>query len=164
MPRRGRTARASRLKVPGFEDIRWRHREILDAVADLEAAVRRARAPSPSAGGGETLAVALDHFLDFGERTLEPHLRNEEQYVYPLLDRYVPRETGSAAAMLREHETARGLLAMLRQNRRRIGGEAEADVAVIVQDLALVLRDHIRKEDGVIHPLLERLLREDVRN
>jgi hemerythrin-like domain-containing protein len=156
VPRRGRTAPARRLKVHGFEDIRRRHQEILDAVAELEAAVRRARAPS--AGGGETLAVALDHFLDFGERTLEPHLRDEEQYVYPLLDRYLPRETGFAAAILREHDTARGLLVLLRQNRRRIDGEAEADVAVVVQDLALVLRDHIRKEDGVINPLLERLL------
>lgn len=30
--------------------------------------------------------------------------------------------------------------------------------------LALLLRDHVRKEDGVIHPLLERLLRQGSRD
>lgn len=139
---------------PPFEDMRRRRQEILDAVAALEAAVR-----------GESLAVALDHFLAFDETTLEPHFRDEERRLYPLLERYLPRETGSAAAMLREHDTARGLVAMLRQNRWRIGGGgAEADVAVTIQDLALVLKDHIRKEDGVINPLLERLLMEDLRS
>ena len=146
------------MKGPCFEDIRRQHQQVLEAVARLEAALSRQRSASEAPDGDEPLVTALGNFLDFCESTLEPHFRNEERDVYPLLDRYLPRETGSAAAMLREHETARGLLAMLRQNRRRIGGEAEADVAVIVQDLALVLRDHIRKEDRVINPLLERLL------
>jgi hemerythrin-like domain-containing protein len=34
----------------------------------------------------------------------------------------------------------------------------------MAQDLALLLREHIRKEDGVINPLLERLLWEGVRS
>jgi len=42
--------------------------------------------------------------------------------------------------------------------------EAKSDVAVLAQDLALLLRDHVRKEDGVIHPLLERLSRQGARD
>ncbi len=158
MGRPGRKQPPARLKGRGFVDIRRRHKMILDAVAALEAAAQSSRQEPLSAAGGETLAAALDRFLDFSATTLEPHLVDEEQRVYPLLDRYLPRETGSTAALLREHDTARGLLALLRQSRRRRGGEAEADVAVVVQDLGLLLRDHIRKEDGVVNPLLERLL------
>jgi len=42
--------------------------------------------------------------------------------------------------------------------------DLEADVAIMAQDLALLLREHIRKEDGVINPRLERLLWEGVRS
>jgi hemerythrin-like domain-containing protein len=149
------------VKGPCFEDIRRRHQQILEAVARLEAALSREGSASEAPDGGEPRVMALGNFLDFCESTLEPHMRDEEQHVYPLLDRYLAREIGSVEAMLREHETARGLVPLLRQGcaRLRLGApEVELDVAVMAQDLALLLRDHIRKEDGVINPLLERLL------
>jgi len=155
------------VKGPCFEDIRRQHQQVLEAVARLEAALSRQRSASEAPDGDEPLVTALGNFLDFCESTLEPHMRDEEQHVYPLLDRYLAREIGSAEAMLREHETIRGLVSMLRTSctRMRHGApEAKSDVTVVAQDLALLLRDHIRKEDGVINPLLERLLREGVRS
>jgi len=155
------------VKAPRFEDIRRQHQQVLEAVARLEAALSRERSASEAPDGGEPLVTALGKFLDFYESTLEPLMRDEEQHVYPLLDRYLPGEIGSTAVMLREHETIRGLVSMLRTSctRMRQGApEAKLDVAVLVQDLAFVLRDHIRKEDGVVNPLLERLLREGVRS
>ena len=151
---------------PCFEDIRWQHQQVLEAVARLESALGREGSASDAHRGDGPVVAALGKFLDFYESMLEPLMRAEEQDVYPLLDRCLPREIGSTAAMLREHETIRGLASMLRTSctRMRHGApEAKSDVAVVAQDLALLLRDHIRKEDGVIHPLLERLLREGVR-
>jgi hemerythrin-like domain-containing protein len=155
------------VKGPCFEDIRRQHQQILVAVARLEAALSRERSASEAPDGGEPLVTALGNFLDFCESTVEPHMRDEEQHVYPLLDRYLPREIGSAEAMRLGHDTARGLLPLLRQACARLrqgAPEAESDVAVMAQDLALLLREHIRKEDGVINPLLERLLWEGVRS
>lgn len=125
-------------------------------------ALGREGRPADDHHGGESIAAALGQFLDFCAATLEPLMRDEERRVYPLLDRYLPPEIGSTAAIFREHETIRGLVAMLRASgpRMREGApEAESDVAVLAQDLVLLLRDHVRKEDGVIHPLLERLSR-----
>lgn len=150
-----------------FEDVRRQHRQVLAAVARLESAVGREASASDAHGGDGPVVAALGKFLDFYESTLEPLMRGEEQHVYPLLDRYLPREIGSTAAMLREHETIRGLVSMLRTScaRMRQGApEAKSDVAVLAQDLTLLLRDHVRKEDGVIHPLLERLLRQGSRD
>jgi len=151
------------VKDPRLEDVRRQHRQVLEAVARLESAVGREASASDAPGGGGPVVAALGKFLDFCESTLEPMMRDEEQRVYPLLDRYLPREIGSTAAMLREHETIRSLVSMLRTSgtRMRQGApEAKSDVAVVAQDLTLLLRDHVRKEDGVIHPLLERLLRQ----
>ena len=149
-----------------FEDIRRQHQQVLEVVARLETALR-ARPESAAPGRDRRLLTALSELLDFHESTLEPHMRDEEAHVYPLLHRYLPQEIGSAEAMLREHETARAIIRLLAQGRVRLrqrAPEAESDVAVLVQDLALLLREHIRKEDGVINPLLERLLREGVRS
>ena len=146
------------MKAPLFEDVRRTHQQVLEAVARLESALRG----SASARGGDgPVIAALGTFLDFCVRTLEPLMRAEEQDVYPLLDRCLPREVGSTAAMLQEHETIRGLVAMLRTSAahmRQGAPDAASDVSILAQDLTLVLRDHVRKEDGVIHPLLERLL------
>ncbi len=142
-----------------FDEISREHRRALQAIDRLEEALRVASA------SGDKAAVlgAVCAFLHDCEVVLEPHMEAEEREVYPLLDRYLPAEIESSEAMLREHETARGLVALLRRGRERLSHgavDAESEVATLVQDLALLLRDHIRKEEGVINPLLRQLLRE----
>lgn len=154
------------VKDPCFEDVRRQHRQVLEAVARLESALGREGSASDAHRSDGPLAAALGTFLDFYESTLEPLMRAEEQDVYPLLDRCLPGEVGSTAAMLQEHETIRGLVSMLRTSAahmRQGAPDAASDVSILAQDLTLVLRDHVRKEDGVIHPLLERLLRQGPR-
>lgn len=140
---------------PDFDVIRQEHQRILEAVRRLETAC----APDLSVGA---LLAFVGSFVDFFETTIEPHMRREEAQIYPLLEHYLPDGVGSADTMLREHETLRSLVGLMRQARRRLtAGDvaAASGAAVLAQDVALLLRDHIRKEDGVINPLLERILR-----
>lgn len=146
------------MQAPLFKDVRRKHQQVLQAVARLESALPGS---ASARDGDRAVFAALGTFLGFCARTLEPLMRDEERRVYPLLDRCLPREVGSSAAMLQEHETIRGLISLLRTScaRMRQGvPDAAPDVSALAQDLTLVLRHHVRKEDGVIHPLLERLL------
>lgn len=143
-----------------FEDLHRDHEEVLGAARLLEEALR-GEAASETCGGRGALLAALEGFLELCQRVLEPHMAVEEREVYPLLDRYLPPDVGSAEGMLREHETLRGLVALLRRGHDRLSrgaAEAESDVVTTAEDLVLLLREHIRKEEGVIQPLLRRLM------
>jgi hemerythrin-like domain-containing protein len=140
---------------PDFEAIRQEHQQVLDAVRRLETSY----GPDLSAGAA---AAVVGAFLEFFRTAIEPHMRREEAEVYPLLQRYLPEDIGSASAMLREHETLHSLVGLLQQACHRLAANDVASVAAastLAQDVALLLRDHIRKEDSVINPLLERILR-----
>ncbi len=141
-----------------FEELHRDHEEVLRA-ADLLEAASGGEAAFGAGGGRGAFLAALGDFLGVCQRVVEPHMAMEEREVYPLLDRYLPAEVGSAEAMLREHETLRGLVALLQRGHDRLShGVAEASEAVTTaQDLVLLLREHIRKEEGVILPLLKRL-------
>lgn len=138
---------------PDFEAIRREHRAALEAVLRLQ------RACAEEFGDR---AEAAGDFISFFETSIEPHMRGEEAQIYPLLEKHLPEDIGSADAMRREHETLRSLVALLRQVRRRLAAgdaAAAAEFSVLGQDVALLLREHIRKEDGVFNPLLERILK-----
>jgi hemerythrin-like domain-containing protein len=140
---------------PDFDVIRQEHQQALEALRRLEAGC----GADPAAG---SVAAAVGAFVDFFGTAIEPHMQREEAAIYPLLDHYLPADVGSANALLREHETLRSLVGFMRQACRRLtAGEfaAAADASTLAQDVALLLREHIRKEDGVINPLLERILR-----
>lgn len=146
---------------PLFDEIRAEHHQVLEAVARLEQATRR-EGSDPGFDQG-ALVASLEDFLSFYESTVLPHMKREEAEVYPLLERYLPAEIGSAEAMLQEHETLGSLVGLLRRDlsRLRTGAtETAPEIVAVAQDLAALLRDHIRKEDNVLNPLLERLLRE----
>ncbi len=145
-----------------FAEFRQAHEEILSAFARLEAGLTR-NGSADADGGRGALVAAVAEFLAFYDATLAPHMRAEEDEIYPLLDRFLPPDVGSGEALRQEHETARSLVALLRRlgERLRAGApDIAGEIASVAQDLAALLRDHIRKEDHVVNPLLLRLLRE----
>lgn len=108
--------------------------------------------------GGTPAAPAVEHFLLHDAPVLEQWLRQEEIEIFGALDTLLPLEAEVGAALRRENETARSLLGLLRRAHAGLqqgAPWAEAQLANTVQDLALLLRDHFRKEDGVICRLLE---------
>jgi hemerythrin-like domain-containing protein len=129
-----------------FDRARERH-------ADVQRAVDRLADPA------RPLADAVDEFLAFAADRLEPLFADEEHELGPLIDRYLPPEVASSARLSREHDTVRELIESLRGVRSQLGASAAAreDAEALVSDLVLLLRDHLRREDSVLHPLLERL-------
>ena len=135
-----------------FEELHAEHDAALREVADLEGALG-----SPDVDQ-RRLEAAIATFLRYYDARLEPHMRIEAAEVYPLLDRYLSTE--SPAALHREQQTVRDLVGGLRRllARRDRGAAETEETRVAAQDLAILLRELIRKEDRVYHPLLQRLL------
>ncbi len=128
-----------------LEEVRLGHTEILQALARLE----DASAP---------LVARVDAFLQFYRSRFLSIMGSEETLLRPLWSRYLP-EDASPAMLGQEHATIRSVAGDLQAARDGIGSlrDAEADVVAAVSDLCLLARDHIRREDGVLHPLLEAL-------
>jgi hemerythrin-like domain-containing protein len=142
-----------------FESIRRDHAAICQALDRLDIAANSI-SRSPSLRQRHALVAAVQAFLGSEPRLLS-HMAAEEAGVIALLERHVREDAGSAAVLRQEHQTARALLVLLRQSAARVGaGSAEAvpELAAASQDLSKLLRNHIHKEDAVVHPLLRRLL------
>jgi len=143
------------MRADHVNEARRGHAAFLSAVARLEAGAQEA--------GPDALAAAAGAFLETWETTLAPFLEAEERSVYPLLDRHLPEEVRSPELLRRELATLRDLVPMLALTRERLRrGEPGADeeAQVLIEDLVLLAREHIRKEDQVVYPLLLRLLEE----
>lgn len=98
------------------------------------------------------LPAALARFL---ERDLERHLAQEEDALFPALERYLGREGGPVYVMLLEHRELRRLAPALAQA-AAAGRPREA--AAAGEELLALLGEHVHKEDAVLFPLAERLL------
>ena len=86
------------------------------------------------------------------------HHKKEEAVLVPaLLANGFPRDTGSVAVMLAEHEEGRRLSQRLRQVTERLqAGDINARDQVVLSALGYVslIRRHIDKEDNVLFPLV----------
>lgn len=91
------------------------------------------------------------------------HGKEEEQLFKALRDKGMPAESGPVGQMLREHEQGREFVAGMAHN---LPGAADGDTGAIekfvghAQGYAQLLRAHIKKEDGVLFPLADRILSE----
>lgn len=130
-----------------FEDARCRHSEVLAAIEALEAALRGAR----------PLQAAVAEYLAFHAGRLVPLLREEEAWLVPLIAQHLPSEVMPASLLRREHETIELLASALEEGLGQAGPDVEAELFTAASDLCLMVRDHIRREDAVLHPLLLRL-------
>ena len=126
-----------------FALTRAEHDRLRDALRAIEAGL----------GSGD-LPGAVAAWLRFFAERMEPHMQAEEREVYTVLARRLDPDT--AREMRADHDTARSLTALLAQACAR-GPEAAEDVQAMLQDLLLLLHAHLRKEEQVVEPLLERL-------
>ena len=104
--------------------------------------------------------AGLPHTLDACERRIARHLEVEERTLYPRLHAHLPDETGTLEAALREHDTLRQLIELLRHKSHRLAGSeagVEGDIEAALHDLVDLWRLHARRVDDVIAPLLARL-------
>jgi hemerythrin-like domain-containing protein len=111
-----------------------------------------------------TAKSALEFIRNFADRC---HHGKEEDLLFAKLHELgMPRGVGPVAVMLDEHEIGRKLVRdMVGAIERVERGDATAvgTFADRASDYVELLRDHIAKEDGVLFPMAEAMLRDDQR-
>lgn len=124
--------------------LKRQHREVLDRIDEDQARLAEPRAAS--------------RFLDFLEADVIAHFRLEEDLLFPELAKVPPIADGPLRVMGAEHAVFRDLLAAGKQGRDR--GDTRG-LTQAANDIAVLLRAHIAKEDGVLFPMALEVLSEE---
>jgi hemerythrin-like domain-containing protein len=89
------------------------------------------------------------------QNALERHLLIEERVLFPAFERALGSDTGPTIAMRGEHLRIRAVAQRLADSVRANDTDAFATHAEV---LLLVMHQHGEKEDGVLYPMIERVL------
>jgi hemerythrin-like domain-containing protein len=122
----------------------------------LVQARRLVLAGSNDLANSATLLTTARAFLAFWERETRPHFRAEEEALLPAFARYADPDQPPIVRILIEHIRIRQLVATLE---REVAGDTLA--APTMQTLGELLRAHIRYEEDVVFPLLEKVMPEE---
>lgn len=91
---------------------------------------------------------------------LEPHSDREEGILFPMMYKYIGRESGPIAVMEYEHDTAKNYLNTFKDQVSIISGAVEknkaTELAKLVIEAYYVLTDHFMKEENVLFPMAEK--------
>lgn len=133
--------------------------EVIGKVLDgAEAEVRHLHSTS------EVRRERLDKMLDFWENFVDRcHHTKEEKHLFPALEeRGVPGDSGPIAVMLQEHEEGRRMVRAFAEALHQSARAPERAARVLAERLeayVALLRPHIEKENKVLFPLANRVLR-----
>jgi hemerythrin-like domain-containing protein len=136
--------------------VRREHRAIQQGLHRLErilAGINGSRRP-------RLLLTALGEFVETCDRCIEPHLATEERAIYPHLRQCLPAENDAVSDAIREHETLRELIGLVRlRSDRLLSGapDSHVDMAETIGDFATLWRAHAHRVDEVVGPLLKSL-------
>lgn len=133
--------------------------QVIERVLDaLETAANRLDAGTPVRPG--LFLQAADFIRGFADGC---HHRKEEGILFPALEAAgIPAEGGPIGVMLFEHEEGRKLTAAMRAAAEQLeAGESQAAAAVARSALGYValLRQHIAKENNVLFPMADQVIR-----
>ena len=110
----------------------------------------------------ESAAQAVDVIRTFADKC---HHGKEENHLFvTLVDKGMPKEGGPVGQMLDEHEQGRAFVkGMTESISKAAAGDAEAlrSFSQNARGYVILLRAHIKKEDGVLFPMADRRLSED---
>ena len=106
--------------------------------------------------------AALKQKVEAFVRELDPHSEREEGTLFPLMAKYIGRQTGPIAVMEYEHELAKQNLKQFSEAVEQLQGTADTGRAKEIASYALqahaVLTDHFMKEENVLFPMAENML------
>ncbi|HWO96590.1 MAG TPA: hemerythrin domain-containing protein [Bacillus sp. (in: firmicutes)] len=93
---------------------------------------------------------------------LDPHSEREEGVLFPMMAKYIGRETGPIAVMEYEHDQAKWHLKTFLEKTAHLNDEVKGNEAKALADLVnrayFILTDHFSKEENVLFPMAERML------
>lgn len=156
---RGVNMQAARSALHPTEVLRAEHEVILNVLECLEVVAAKAvRTRSLDLQSAEEILDFLRVFAD------QCHHGKEEGALFPALGRKgMPTHVGPVAVMLSEHEQGRAEIARLANaiQRSKAGDDGCVDeFATHARAYVELLRDHIAKENNVLFPMAEGMLRE----
>ncbi len=105
-------------------------------------------------------------FLSIADRfagTVIPHLHKEEEFFFPALEEFLPREEGPLAVLRDEHAQLRAHFRDVRDTGQKlVVGNGPPQLAGDFQKAGRaalqILRDHIYKQENVLFPMVGRML------
>lgn len=96
------------------------------------------------------------------EAELGAHSEREEGFLFPMMAKYIGRETGPLVVMEYEHAQAKMNLKSFKDSVNQLPevlDEKQAnEIAAYAINAYLILSDHFMKEENVLFPMAERLL------
>lgn len=95
------------------------------------------------------------HAMAAFQDALERHLLVEERILFPAYESALGRAVGPTAAMRSEHLRIRAVAQRMVESVQERDGRA---FAIHAEVLLLVLHQHHEKEEGVLYPMIERVL------
>ncbi len=130
-----------------------RHRALVPLSRDHHHALVEARRLRRAAGGSESRATVVA-FLGFFAAETVRHFREEEELLFPLAEGFAEAREPLLRARL-EHQSLHALVRELNEEVDRDGPTAKT-----MRDLGELLEEHIRHEERLLFPLIERLLQD----
>jgi hemerythrin-like domain-containing protein len=133
------------------------HREIERVLGALEGCARRLDAGEPVAR--EAIRDFGDFFANFADKC--HHAKEEDGLFVSMEEHGFPREAGPVGVMLMEHTEGRRHVSALRRIGEGTGEltpEERRELAAHARDYAVLLQDHIQKEDEILYPMAERTI------
>jgi regulator of cell morphogenesis and NO signaling len=97
---------------------------------------------------------------------LDPHSEREEGVLFPMMARYIGKDTGPIAVMEYEHDQAKSNLRQFRTGMKSTDLQAmdldkAHELAGYAQKAYSILSDHFMKEENVLFPMAQQMLTDE---
>lgn len=137
-----------------LEQLRHEHRDIMTQMADLRVVVRdlttRGEAALPDA------LPVLRRIAVLTETQLARHAQQEDEALFPALERLLGADSSPTSAMRAEHADIHTQAASLRS--LLATGSPAAALRACAEDLIAQLDSHFAREEEMLFPMIEELL------
>jgi regulator of cell morphogenesis and NO signaling len=146
---------------PGLQQLKSEHIPLLSKMEGLLALCTKVENGENSGENFKKLRPAVLEF--FAE--LDPHSEREEGVLFEMMAVYIGRESGPIAVMEYEHNQAKTLIkSFLESTENGYDSHSEEKVqedTILVKQATYTLQDHFSKEENVLFPMAERMLKEE---
>ena len=143
-----------------LEHLRREHREVEAVLTELKSLLEAGKAaPLPPPEASPAFEQVIQRFTDL----VMPHLRKEDEILFPALEEFLPREKGPLAVLRSELSSLREYFRSMRDAGDALfAANASPELAKGFQRSGRAtlqgLRDHIYKQDRILFPLVARFL------
>jgi len=145
----------------GLQQLKSEHPPLLKKLDDLLGLCLKVE---NGENANENFAMLRPSVIDFFDE-LALHSEREEGVLFEMMAVYIGREAGPIAVMEYEHDRAKSLISTyLKNTENGFDGYTEENMkqdVALVKDANYTLVDHFSKEENVLFPMAERMLKDE---